>query len=375
MKPFHFLLIAVFAIASYLFGLKSNENARDFGSDNNKEHNGVVQKVNSSPEESIGLNALERETIALFENAAPSVVFITTSNIKQDYWSSNVLEIPAGSGSGFMWDTQGHIVTNYHVVEGGDKLVVTLSDQSSYAATIIGASPAKDLAVLKITAPREKLRPLPVGSSSNLMVGHFVYAIGNPFGFDQTLTTGVISALGREIKSRTGRPIKDVIQTDAAINPGNSGGPLLSSSGELIGVNTAIFSPSGAYSGIGFSIPVNEVKFVVPDLIEYGEIKKPVIGVLLMPDQMVDADGVMIRQVSEGGPAQKAGLQGIGRDRTGNYYPGDLIVGLNGKRIIKTDDLITELEKLKPGDKVDISFERDKEIQMVSLRLGASTDF
>lgn len=224
----------------------------------------------------------EAATIDLFEKAVPSVCFITTLNVRQDYWSRNVEEIPSGTGSGFIWDKEGHIITNFHVIQGGDRATVTLSDRKTYDAEIVGVAPDKDLAVLKIKASEAVLKPLPVGTSHDLKVGQYAFAIGNPFGLDQTLTTGVISALGREIKSVNGRAIRDVIQTDAAINPGNSGGPLLDSSGRLIGVNTQIYSPSGASAGIGFSIPVDEVNWVVPDLIKYGEVRRPVLGVSLL---------------------------------------------------------------------------------------------
>jgi S1-C subfamily serine protease len=217
----------------------------------------------------------ERETIALFEQASPSVVYITSLSVRRDLFTLNVLEIPQGTGSGFVWDDAGHIVTNFHVIQNADRAQVTLADRSTWVAELVGVAPAKDLAVLRIDAPAAKLRPLPVGSSEDLRVGQTVLAIGDPFGLDQTLTTGVISALGREIESVAQIPIRDVIQTDAAINPGNSGGPLLDSSGRLIGVNAAIYSPSGAYAGIGFSIPVDTVKWVVPELIEHGELRRP----------------------------------------------------------------------------------------------------
>ena len=204
------------------------------------------------------ISTTEQATIKLFEEAAPSVVYITTTTVQQDYWSRNVYEIPAGTGSGFIWDDKGHIVTNFHVIQNAYKAKVTLSDQTTYDAEIVGKEPIKDLAVLRIV-PKGTLKPIPIGSSHDLKVGQSVFAIGNPFGFDQTLTTGIISALGREIESVARVPIRDVIQTDAAINPGNSGGPLLDISGRLIGVNTAIYSPSGAYAGIGFSIPVDAV--------------------------------------------------------------------------------------------------------------------
>ena len=210
----------------------------------------------------------------------------------------DVTEIPQGTGSGFVWDQDGHIVTNFHVVQEGDRANVTLNDGSTYPATIVGTTPDKDIAVLKIDAPPQKLLPLPIGQSSNLKVGQKVLAIGNPFGLDQTLTTGVISGLGREIKSVSGRPIHDVIQTDASINPGNSGGPLLDSSGRLIGINTAIYSPSGANAGIGFAVPVDTVNQIVPQLMKFGKITRPGLGISILADQIAQQnriDGVVDR--------------------------------------------------------------------------------
>lgn len=320
---------------------------------------------------------VEMRTIDLFENAAPSVVFITTSELRRDFYSMNVTEIPSGTGSGFIWDDEGHIVTNFHVIENvatrrGGKISVTLSDQSSWEARLVGVEPSKDLAVLKVDVPVDKMIPIPIGISSSLRVGQSVYAIGNPFGLDQTLTTGIISALGREIESRNGRPIRDVIQTDAAINPGNSGGPLLDSSGRLIGVNTAIYSPSGAYAGIGFSIPADVVNWIVPDLIKYGEVKRPILGVELLANQYHDEDGAMIRNVSENSPAEMAGLRGLRRDGEGNFYYGDIIKSVNGIEIKSNNDLILNLEKYNPGDEVTIEIMRDGDIEQVDLILASS---
>ncbi|HQY89734.1 MAG TPA: trypsin-like peptidase domain-containing protein, partial [Tepidisphaeraceae bacterium] len=214
----------------------------------------------------------ELRTIELFKTASPSVVFITTRREQVNPFTQNVNEVPAGTGSGFVWDDQGHIVTNFHVIRGSSSFVVTLSDQSSYEAKFIGAAPTNDLAVLKIDAPVEKLTPLLLGSSHDLQVGQSVFAIGNPFGLDSTLTIGIVSALGRSIQSPAGVTIEEVIQTDAAINPGNSGGPLMDSAGRLVGVNTAIASPSGASAGIGFAVPVDTVNRVVPQLISSGRV-------------------------------------------------------------------------------------------------------
>ncbi len=320
------------------------------------------------------LNSYELGNIRLFENAAPSVVYITTSTVKQDRWNMNVQEIPSGTGSGFIWDDSGHIVTNYHVVEGSDKVSVTLSNQTSYPATVIGIAPNKDLAVLKVDATYDNLKPLPLGRSYNLKVGQSVFAIGNPFGLDQTLTTGVISALGREIKSKNGTPISDVIQTDAAINPGNSGGPLLNSSGRLVGVNTAIFSPSGAYAGIGFSIPVDEVNWVVPDLIRYGRVKRPYLGVELVPDQYFKESGAMIRNVQTNGPAALAGLQGVRQDNYGRLLYGDIIVKIAGQPLKTSGDITPILEQFQPGDKISIEFVRNDRKERTEITLGSSVD-
>ena len=306
----------------------------------------------------------ELATIRLFEEATPSVCFITTSNVRLDFWTRDATEIPRGTGSGFVWDKNGHIVTNYHVIQGADRATVTLADRTTWEAKLVGSAPEKDLAVLKIEAPAKELRPIPVGTSENLLVGQFVYAIGNPFGLDQTLTTGVVSALGREIESVAGIPIRDVIQTDAAINPGNSGGPLLDSSGELIGVNTAIYSPSGASAGIGFSIPVDVVSWVVPELIQYGKLKRPSLGVELARMQISERlglEGALVLDVVSGGAADKAGIRPTFRDRRGAIQLGDVIVGINQEAIASNNDLILALEKYEPGDQVTIKIVRDKE--------------
>ncbi|MGZ3494793.1 MAG: S1C family serine protease, partial [Thermodesulfobacteriota bacterium] len=228
----------------------------------------------------------EKSTIALFKQASPSVVHITTLATVLGVLNLDILQIPQGTGSGFIWDEKGHIVTNFHVMQEADAARVTLADQSSWKARLVGAYPDKDLAVLVIDAPNNRLQPMPLGTSHDLQVGQKVFAIGNPFGLDRTLTTGVISALGREIESVTRRRIREVIQTDAAINPGNSGGPLLDSAGRLIGVNTAIFSPSGAYAGIGFAIPSDEVARVVPQIIKHGKVVRPGMGIQVAPDQL-----------------------------------------------------------------------------------------
>ena len=316
------------------------------------------------------LTAAESHTIRLFEAAAPSVCYITTTQLRRNYFSRNVTEIPSGTGSGFVWDRNGHIVTNFHVIQSANRLQVTLADRTTWPATLVGYAAEKDLAVLKIEAPREKLFPIQVGTSETLRVGQSVYAIGNPFGLDQTLTTGVVSALGREIQSVAGIPIRDVVQTDAAINPGNSGGPLLDSSGRLIGVNTAIYSPSGASAGIGFSIPVDAVRWVVPELIRYGRIKRPSMGVEVRSVRSIE--GVVVYAVTEGGAAERAGIRPLYLDRYGNVQLGDVIVAVNGQAISAYSDLFLELEKYSPGERIIVTVMRDNERINVPLSLDAA---
>src|SRR5262249_43202181 len=274
--------------------------------------------------------------------ASPSVVFITSLAVRRSPFRFDLTQIPRGSGSGFVWDDGGHVVTNYHVIEGGNAARVTLSDQSTWDAELVGTAPEKDLAVLKIAAPAERLHAIPLGTASDLLVGQQVFAIGNPFGFDHTLTTGVISALGREIQSAARIPIRDMIQTDAAINPGNSGGPLLDSSGRLIGVNTAIFSPSGAYAGIGFAIPVDTVQWVVPDLIQHGRVIRPSLGAQIASPQItrqLNVSGALILEVTPGGAAERAGLHPTTRNQRGALVLGDIIVAVDGEPVRDSGDL------------------------------------
>ena len=346
----------------------------------NESKNKVTVDPNSNRREITPIKHIiseEEATIKLFEESAPSVVFITTSTVRQDYWSRNVTEIPAGNGSGFIWDKEGHIVTNYHVIEKADRAQVTLADQTTWDAELVGIEANKDLAILRIKAPAEKLKPIPVGSSYDLRVGQSVFAIGNPFGLDQTLTTGVISALGREIESIGGRPIRGVIQTDAAINPGNSGGPLIDSNGRLIGVNTMIYSPSGASAGIGFSISVDEVNWVVPDIIQYGEVRRPILGINLVAEQhtkRLKMDGALILDVVPSSPADKYGLRATEKDRRGNIVLGDLITQINDEKIATNADLFLALEKYSPGDTVSVQFIREDKTKSVDLVLGSKDD-
>ncbi|WP_239017192.1 S1C family serine protease [Seongchinamella sediminis] len=303
----------------------------------------------------------EQNSTEIFSRASPSVVYVTNTALRRNLFSRNVQEIPRGSGTGFVWAESGLVVTNFHVIAGAHRLLVTLGDQREFEAQVVGVAPEKDLAVLRIEDPPEDLQALPLGDSSELSVGRKVLAIGNPFGLDTTLTTGVVSALGREIRAPSGRTIRGVIQTDAAINPGNSGGPLLNSLGQLVGVNTAIFSPSGASAGIGFAIPVNTVKDVVPQLIAYGKVLHPIIGVELASDRWIrrfGIEGVPIVHVYPGLPAAEAGMEGARQVGRREIKLGDVITRINGKTIRSSDDYLTALEKFEPGDTVTIDTRR-----------------
>ena len=311
----------------------------------------------------------EKTNIDLFRQYAPSVVFIRTAGTAINPFTLNTSRVRKGSGSGFIWDRSGHIVTNFHVVLSSrgsrpriaDQLQVFLSDQSSWPAKVVGVAPDRDLAVLKIEAPSDSLLPLPVGTSYDVQVGQKVLAIGSPFGLDQTLTTGIVSGLHREIQSVTNRTIDGVIQTDAAINPGNSGGPLLDSSGRLIGMNTAIFSPSGAYAGIGFAIPVDTVSRYVPELIENGRVIRPWLGVSLAPAELTKQhgiDGVLVIRVAPGGTAARSGIEAT-RYEDDKIVLGDIIVAMDDTNITNSEDLLDFLDGHEIGDPVTITVLRD----------------
>ncbi len=318
-----------------------------------------------------GLSAAERETVSIFRSAAPSVVFIT--RMSRSPLSLDATQLKSGSGSGILWDENGHVVTNHHVVDGAASARVTLADRSTYVAKLVGSAPDKDIAVLKIDAPKEKLRALAIGSSERLLVGQHVYAIGNPFGLDHTLSTGVISGLGREIKAQSGHPITGVVQTDAAINPGNSGGPLLDSKGRLIGINTAIYSPSGASAGIGFAVPVDTVKRIVPQLIEHGKIVRPGLGISIA-DRVRGVKGVVVMGVREGSGAEAAGLVATTRDKLGHIQLGDVIVGMDGHMIGNNTDLFRVLDDKKVGDVVELTVDRGGQLRKVKVELTALND-
>jgi len=316
----------------------------------------------------------EIRNIEVFRQASSSVVYITSIAYRRDFFSFDLFQIPSGTGSGFVWDREGHIVTNYHVIVDGSAFSVTLADQSEWEAELIGVAPEKDLAVLRIDASRSQLVALSLGRSQNLVVGQKVLAVGNPFGLDHSLTVGVVSALGRELRSPSGRIIRDVIQTDAAINPGNSGGPLLDSRGRLIGVNSALYSPTGVSAGIGFAVPVDTVKRLIPQLITHGKAVQPGIGIRLLADhwaRRLKLEGVVVHEVARGGPADKAGLEGIRASRSGRIIPGDQIVAVDGKPVKSNEDLLHIFERAGVGATVELSLIRNGRKRTVDLKLIA----
>ncbi|HXH24156.1 MAG TPA: trypsin-like peptidase domain-containing protein [Vicinamibacterales bacterium] len=326
------------------------------------------------------LGADERATIELFERARESVVYITTQTRVIDPWTRNIFSIPRGTGSGFLWDERGHIVTNYHVVSGASGARIRMSDGRDVSASLVGVSAAHDLAVLRV-AVNNPPRPLPIGTSHDLQVGQKTFAIGNPFGLDWTLTTGIISALDRSLPTEDGRGlIQHLIQTDAAINPGNSGGPLLDSAGRLIGVNTAIYSPSGASAGVGFAVPVDTVNRVVPQLIARGKYVRPALGIEVDEDlnRLVSArlgvTGVAVLRVRPGSGAAAAGLRGIRTLADGSVEPGDIIVAIDGQPVDSVARLLGRLDDHAVGDTVRVTVVRSNTRREVTVRLQAGSE-
>ena len=322
----------------------------------------------------------EKNNIAVYEKVADGVVNVTSTAMQMDFFFN---AFPTqGSGSGSIIDTKGHILTNHHVVANAQKLEVTLADGSKWPAKLVGSDPDNDLAVIKIEVPKEKLKVIPMGDSKNLKIGQKVLAIGNPFGLQRTLTTGIVSSLGRTIRSEVGTLIEDVIQTDAAINPGNSGGPLLNSEGEIVGINSAIISPTGGSVGIGFAIPVNTAKRVVPELISKGYVTYPYIGATiqsLIPEmakflKLKIERGAMISEVVKGGPADKAGLKGGNqRVQVGNMIVlvgGDIVVKADQREVKTNDELIHYIREKKPGDTVLLKVFRKDSFTNMKVTLG-----
>lgn len=325
------------------------------------------------------LAADERTTIELFEKSRDSVVYISTSQLVRDVWTRNVFSVPRGTGSGFVWDDAGHVVTNFHVIQGASQATVKLADGRDYQATLVGASPAHDIAVLKIGVGFKRPPAVPIGTSGDLKVGQKVFAIGNPFGLDWTLTTGIISALDRSLPGDAGNsPIEHLIQTDAAINPGNSGGPLLDSAGRLIGINTAIYSPSGASAGIGFAVPVDTVMRVVPQLIKSGRYARPAFGIEV--DEQLNSrlqvltgrTGVFVLSVQPGSSAQHAGLVGI-RTTPEGIVPGDLITSVDGKPVDDVASLMARIDDHNVGDAVALTIDHNGKSRDVRIKLQPGT--
>jgi S1-C subfamily serine protease len=315
----------------------------------------------------------EKNTIGVFQSAAASTVFVTQHRVVVDYLGGRAVELPAGAGTGFVWDKQGHIVTNFHVIAEARTVTVALHGKETLPAKVVGGEPRKDIAVLRIQAPADQLFPIRrYDKPPQLDVGQKVVAIGNPFGFDHTLTTGVISALGREVPGFGGVTIRDMIQTDAAINPGNSGGPLLDSAGYLIGMNTMIKSPSGAYAGIGFAVPAATIQRIVPQIIQTGRAEQVGLGIQIDPNARLERRlrmrGVVVLGVVDGTPAQRAGLQGVVQTGT-DIILGDIITAIDGERVEDYDDLYNLLDRHKPGDKVKLDLIRGKQKRTVEIEL------
>lgn len=324
------------------------------------------------------LPAEEAALVSLFRRTSPSVVYITTLERVVNLWTMNVREVPSGTGSGFVWDVRGnrvYIVTNWHVVAGAKSAQVRLADQRTFRAQFIGASPENDLAVLAIEVKDDKPDPIPLGSSRELQVGQRVYAIGNPFGFDHTLTQGIISALDRSIDGDRG-PIHQLIQTDAAINPGNSGGPLLDSAGRLVGVNTSIYSPSGASAGIGFAIPADTVNRVVPEIIAHGHYRRAMLGVVSnerlsrLVTRRLGVSGLLILEVQPGSPADQAGLRGSQWAADGSLIPGDIVQSIDGQPVDGLLAFDRLLAPRRPGERLRLGLWREGQRSELAVTLA-----
>lgn len=326
------------------------------------------------------LTAEERTNIDIFETWKASVVYISTSERVVDFWTRNVMSVPRGTGSGFAWDDKGHVITNLHVIAGAAEANVRLADGRDYSASLVGASAAHDIAVLRIQVPANSPAPVAIGTSHDLRVGQKVFAIGNPFGLDWSLTTGIVSALDRSLNGENGGVIQHLIQTDAAINPGNSGGPLLDSAGRLIGINTAIYSPSGASAGVGFAVPVDTVNRVVPQLIAKGHYAPPSLGIQtddVLSRAIANQLGVMgvaVARVPSQSNAARAGLRGVRVGPRNTVIPGDVIVAVEGKDVSSAALLSARLDDYKIGDSVKLTIWREGKQQEVTVTLQSGDD-
>ncbi len=371
------VVVLALLLHSFLYHYFPNVLQHDFLSNNNHTINAeprVVQARGTLAED-------EKSTIELFENSRDSVVFITTRQRVMDAWTRNIFSVPSGTGSGFIWDDEGHVITNFHVIKGASEATVRVTDGRDYKASLVGASPTHDIAVLRINVRFQRYMPVPIGTSNDLKVGQKVFAIGNPFGLDWTLTTGIVSALDRSLPSGDGRNIDNLIQTDAAINPGNSGGPLLDSAGRLIGINTAIYSPSGASAGIGFAVPVDTVNRVVPQIISRGKYIRPAMGITVDSKlnkrlaEHLKISGVIILSISPGSAAEEAGLEGATVTPEGNIVANDVIVAIDGKPIDSVDKLFSRIDNYKVGDTIKLTVrrygDRSEEVEVpITLQSG-----
>lgn len=328
------------------------------------------RRIDSQPREILprgDLADFENSTISIFNAAAPSVVYIFTENAESGFFGRR--EVRQGAGSGFLWDDYGHVVTNFHVIQGAQSIQVRLDTGEALRATYVGGSPDHDLAVIRLRSTPASIRPIPVGTSTDLAVGQAVFAIGNPFGLTRTLTTGVISALDRRLPTAAGREVVGVIQTDAAINPGNSGGPLIDSAGRLIGVNTAIISGSGSFAGIGFAVPVDVVNRVVPKLITNGKVPRPGIGIIVLDEEVaagLGVLGVVIDRIVPGSEAERVGLQGIDYR---NRILGDIIVAAGNQEVNNIDDFIRALDNYEIGQSIVLDVRRGDQVRRVEVKI------
>lgn len=347
------------------------------------ERNVRLPKISADPTatqpKQLILSSDEQNNISVYEAVSPGVVNITSISYKEDFWGFDVYP-QQGSGSGSIIDKAGHILTNFHVIQGAQELKVVLSDKSTYDARFVGADPDNDLAVIKIDAPADKLHTVPLGTSQSLAVGQKVLAIGNPFGLDRTLTRGIISGLGRPLKASNGRTIDNVIQTDASINPGNSGGPLLNSNGEIIGINTAIYSPSGGSVGIGFAVPVDIARNILPDLLAYGRVLRPWLGIstIQITPRLASRlalnikEGLIVRGTLPNGPAAKAGIIGSEQYRIVDnriQLLADILTKVDGQKIASEEDLYRVLKDRRPNDVVWVEIIRDGKPLKIKVQL------
>lgn len=362
--------LSAFALAFNSFALFG------IGEDEKKTTKPLSNKEQALAVEQLNLLQSEKNTIKIFEENVKSVVNVSNIRIARTGWwfHSEEMEVPAGAGSGFVWDDQGHIVTNYHVIANGDSFVISFhKDKETYDAEVVGTYPQKDIAVLKLKKKPKKLYPIRPGVSKSLRVGQKALAIGNPFGLDHTMTSGIVSATDRKIRGVANVTIHGMIQTDCSINPGNSGGPLYDSQGRVIGMNTMIYSASGSSAGVGFSVPIDAIKSIVPQIIKHGKVKRPGLGIGLLEERLKYhfgiEKGIVVKYVDPKSPAASAGLEGMSRDRRGRYLLGDILLEIDGKEVNNYDEIFNVLDNYNVGDEVEITFLRGDKKSKTKLKL------